>query len=35
MKFGQLIKYKSEIFFLRNYTQNVMEKIDFFLKNLN
>ena len=35
MKFGQLIK-KTEIFFLRNHTDNVILKLfpDSFLKNL-
>ena len=36
MKFGQLVEYNRNIF-LKNYTQNVMEKLlpDPFIKNLN
>ena len=32
MKFGQVIEYKWETFFLKNHTQNVTEKLvpDFF-----
>ena len=35
MKFGQLIEYNIEIFFLKNHTQNVGEKLfqALFLKN--
>ena len=35
MKFGQLIEYNRETFFLKNHTQNVGEKLfqDPFLKN--
>ena len=37
MKFGQLIEYNIETFFLKNHTQNVMEKLfpDAFLKYQN
>ena len=35
MKSGQLIEYNMEIFFLKNHSQNVVERIDPepFLKN--
>ena len=35
MKFGQLIEYKMRNFSLKNYMQNVVEKLapDLFLKN--
>ena len=35
MKFGQLINVTGETFFLKNHTQNVVEKLvpDPFLKN--
>ena len=35
MKFGQLIEYSKETFFLKNHTQNMVEKLfpDSFLKN--
>ena len=35
MKFGQLIEVSGEMFFLKNYTQNKVEKLvpDPFLKN--
>ena len=37
MKLGQLIEYNIETFFLKNHTQNVVEKPipDSFLKNRN
>ena len=37
MKFGQLIDYNMKTFFLKNNTQNVVEKLysDTFLKNEN
>ena len=37
MKFGQLIEYNMRNTFLKNHTQNVVEKLvlDPFLKNLN
>ena len=37
MKFGQLIEYNIETFFLKNHAQNVMEKLfpDAFLKTQN
>ena len=37
MKFGQLIEYNREILFLKNHTQNVVEKLfpGPFLKNQN
>ena len=37
MKFGQLIEYNMKTFFLKNNTQNVVEKLfpDTFLKNEN
>ena len=37
MKFGQLIECKSRQFFLKNHTQNVVEKLfpDRLLKNQN
>ena len=35
MKFGQLIEYNMKTFFLKNHTQNVVEKLvpDPFLEN--
>ena len=35
MKFGQLIEYNMETFFLKNHTQNVVQKLvpDPFLEN--
>ena len=34
IKFGQLIENKvRKTFFLKNYTQNVVEKLDLFIKN--
>ena len=37
MKFGQLIEYSIKILFLKNHTQNVVEKLvpDPFMKNRN
>ena len=37
MKFGQLIEYNWETFFLKNHTENMVEKLvaDPFLKNQN
>ena len=37
MKFVQLIEYTMKIFFFKNHTQNVMEKLfqEPFLKNQN
>ena len=37
LKFGQLIEYNTRRIFLRNYTQNLEEKLvpDPFLKNQN
>ena len=37
MKLGQLIEYNMRNIFLKNYTQNVVEKLipDLFLKNQN
>ena len=36
-KFGQIIEYNMKTFFLKHYTQNVVEKLvlDPFLKNQN
>ena len=37
MKFGQLIEYNMELFFLKNHAQNMVEKLasDPFIKNQN
>ena len=37
MKFGQLMEYKTETFFMKNHRQDVVEKLfqDPFLKNQN
>ena len=37
MKFGQLLEYNKRNVFLKNHTQNVVEKLfpDTFLKNQN